>query len=239
MRILALWFSSALLACDAGPALSLDASPPDDAGPADAAPPVDAAALDAAPSQFSCTRVIGHSQTNQWFNAGGAFESLVGGDRWELRWSNGATLEDYRDPASPVWSAPLQSACPAGVAVDRVVYNLGSFTFGDDLQVWTAALDETIVNIRTFHPAVRQIVLQPIIGGPGQALCFVGGEEVLASSQQPIAIEAIALVAGGDVIAGPSPEVRTCADYRDATGHLTTSGARAVGQQLGEHYRAP
>jgi hypothetical protein len=181
--------------------------------------------------------VIGHSQTNQWFHAGGIFESLVDGAGWELLWSNGATLEDYRDPASPVWSVPIESTCANGVPVDRVVYNLGSFAYGDDLGAWSEALASTLDNIRAFHPEVRQILLQPTFGGPGEARCTIGGQPVLSSEQHALADQVIALATTGDVAPGPSPEVRACSDFRDTTGHLTTAGARAGAQQLGEYYR--
>jgi hypothetical protein len=38
------------------------------------------------------------------------------------------------------------------------------------------------------------------------------------------------------VVAGYEPKVRTCADYTDALGHLTPTGAAAVGRAIGEYY---
>ncbi len=39
-----------------------------------------------------------------------------------------------------------------------------------------------------------------------------------------------------DLVAGISPEVSSCADYADNTGHLTTMGRSTVGQAIGSYY---
>ncbi len=225
-----------------------DATVPDAAVASDAAFPIDGSSVDAsadggeapgdggAPETYACTRVIGYSQTSQWFMAEGVFESIVGTDTWELMWSNGATLESYRDPSSPVWSARVRSPCAGGHAPDRVVLNLAGL-YGDDGAAWAAAIDETIANIRTQLPSVRAIVLQPIVGGPMNGPCMLGPEPVQASLSHPHQDAAAAAAAGGDVVVGPSPEVRDCTDYNDALGHLTRVGATGAAETIAAHYR--
>ncbi|MGQ0669846.1 MAG: hypothetical protein ACT4PO_09280, partial [Actinomycetota bacterium] len=90
--------------------------------------------------------------------------------------------------------------------------------------------------IRTKVPGLEQIVLQPVVGGPGGAECEVGGETVRASFNHPFIDEAIARVVGGDVVAGASPEVRTCSDYRDSTGHLENDARGPIGLSIGNFY---
>lgn len=41
-----------------------------------------------------------------------------------------------------------------------------------------------------------------------------------------------------EVVPGFSPEVRACADYADTLGHLTSSGAVAAAQTIGDYYAA-
>jgi hypothetical protein len=201
-----------------------------------AAPSLDASAqMDLAAA--ACTRVIGYSQTSQWYLAAGVFESLVDNGAWELQWTNGATLEEYRQANSEAWRAPVRSPCVGGVAPDRVVFTIAG-QYADDAAAWAAAMGETLANLRALHPTVRTIVLQPIVGGPKNGACTLGGEAVQAAASHPYQDAAIAAAVGGDVVAGPSPEVRSCADYRDALGHLTVDGARAAGETLGAFYRA-
>jgi hypothetical protein len=59
---------------------------------------------------------------------------------------------------------------------------------------------------------------------------------VRASWQHAHIDNAIAMVVGGDVIAGASPEVGACSEYSDGLGHLTGPGAAAAAQLLGQHY---
>ncbi len=62
---------------------------------------------------FSCTRVVGFSQTEQWFTGGG-FEPVAGDAEWELLWEPGSTIEKWADPDFVGWSNPVVSACAAG-----------------------------------------------------------------------------------------------------------------------------
>ncbi len=59
---------------------------------------------------FACTRVVGFSQTEQWFTGGG-FEPVAGDARWELLWESGATIEKWADPGFVGWSNQVVSGC--------------------------------------------------------------------------------------------------------------------------------
>ncbi len=186
---------------------------------------------------FACTLVIGYSQVAEWYQAGGAFESTVEDDRWELLWNGGAGVDRWRDSDYEGWSEPLHSPCSSGSnAPDRVLLSI-SGPYGADETKWADAIAATVAAIRRRYPSVERIVLQPVVGGPGHRDCVVDGDRVRASWQHAHIDHAIAAVVNRvDVVAGMSPEVRSCADYRDALGHLTPDGAAAAGSSIGAHY---
>jgi hypothetical protein len=191
-------------------------------------------------SPFRRTRVIGYSQVGQprggWFVADGIFESLVGDERWELMWAGGAGVDKWRDPGYAGWSRPLVSRCPGDTPVDRVLLSI-SGPYGSDEKSWTEAIDATIENIRDKFPMVRQVILQPVVGGPAGKSCPAPATgagpdrpdtgRVRASWQHAHIVNAIQAVVKArakdpvSCIAGFEPTVRTCDDYADALGHLT------------------
>ncbi|MCI0366446.1 MAG: hypothetical protein L0219_21495, partial [Phycisphaerales bacterium] len=185
-------------------------------------------------SQFECTQVIGFSQTNQWYTAG--FESAVDNSRWQLLWNGGASINLWADPNYEGWSRSLVSPCGQGQgSPDRVLLTI-SGDFQNDPNWWAQQINAVIAVIRSKYPRVRQIILQPVVGGPNNGQCLFNGQVVRASSNHPVIDAAIALVAGGSVMAGLSPEVRSCADYSDATGHLTPAATGPIGASIGQFY---
>jgi len=197
---------------------------------------------------FSCTQVIGYSQVgafNGWFVKDGVFESIVGSDGWQLIWENGATLHDWQRPTYRGWTNTLVSPCATNsLAPDRVLLNLAG-TNETDVAAWVNDINATIDTIMLKLPSVRRIILQSIVGGPVHQVCVASnGQPVRASVSHPYMDEAIALVVAAragtqpEVVAGISPEVRTCADYRDDTGHFTAEGAVAAAELIGNYYAA-
>ncbi|MGQ0668971.1 MAG: hypothetical protein ACT4PO_04755, partial [Actinomycetota bacterium] len=82
-----------------------------------------------------------------------------------------------------------------------------------------------------------EIILQPLVGGPGDAPCLTrNGSIVEASASHPVIDKAIAMVVGPGVVAGVSPEVRTCEDFQDSVGHLERRAAGPIGADIGRHY---
>ncbi|MBI2929470.1 MAG: hypothetical protein HYY24_27720 [Verrucomicrobia bacterium] len=194
---------------------------------------------------FECTHIIGYSQVGLetgWFVKDGIFEALVGSERWQLVWQSGATLEMWQNPDFGGWDNTVVSPCASNAATpDRVLLNLAG-NYGSDEPAWVEAINATIDVIMDKFPSVRRILLQPVVGGPDHALCEVGGDTVRASESHPYMDNAIATVVAArtgtqpEVHAGFSPEVRTCADYVDSTGHFTAEGAAAAAQAIGDYY---
>ncbi len=185
---------------------------------------------------FVCTLVIGFSQTAEWYEAGGVFESVVGDDRWQLKWAGGAGVDRWSDPDDVAWGAEVLSPCAAGSeAPDRIVLSI-SGPFGEDEDAWVGAIKGSVDLIRGRYPSARRIGLVPVVGGPSHRDCTFDGRRVRASWQHLYVDNAIEKVIDADhtgmLFAGPSPEVRTCDDYRDALGHLTEEGAAAVGRMM-------
>jgi hypothetical protein len=67
-------------------------------------------------------------------------------------------------------------------------------------------------------------------------------DSVRASCQQAAIAAAVGRVVAADqsglLAAGTFPEVRTCADFNDAKGHLTGEAAAALGRVIGLRYAA-
>ena len=185
---------------------------------------------------FSCTLVIGFSQTAQWYRASGTFESIVEDDRWQLKWAGGAGVDRWSDPDNRAWDAEVLSACARQAdSPDRIVFSI-SGPFGEDEDAWIDAIERSLELVRQRFPSARSIVLVPVVGGPSHRDCTFEGRRVRASWQHAYIDAAIERVVDADdsglLHAGPSPEVRTCDDYRDALGHLTEEGAAALGSML-------
>jgi hypothetical protein len=221
-------------------ALGLEGREQDQADPSAVAP--------AGERRFRRTRVIGYSQVGSprggWYVAGGVFESIVGDQHWELLWNGGAGVDRWRHADYAGWSRPLISPCPGENPPDRVLLSV-SGPYGDDEKAWAEAITETVAVIRKKIPSVRQIILQPVVGGPGGKPCTPPGStegKVRASWQHSHIASAIGKVvkeqkgSNVEVVAGYAPQVRSCADYTDGLGHLTPEAAEAAGRAIGEYY---
>lgn len=209
---------------------------------------------------FACTQVIGYSQvgTNQgphrgWYVAGaGVFESIAGGERWQLLWRGGAGVDQWQNPDYDGWQREIVSPCAAGAETpDRVLLSV-SGPFGKDEGAWAEAIEATLRTIRQKIPSARQIILQPVVGGPGDEPCSCTERcgdraQVRASWQHRHIRKAIERVVeehasqpnGVEVVAGFSPQVRDCTDYYDGLGHLTPEAAEDVARRIAEYYAQP
>jgi hypothetical protein len=183
------------------------------------------------PSPYACTRVLGFSQTRQWYVSGN-FEAYVPAGNWEAQVQNGVTFDLYTDPNSTVWSVPVYSPCSSG-PLERVVLTVGIKVADGNL---VSKIRTAIDNIRTKWPSVREIVLQPEVGGPQESVCYYNGTPVASTVQHPSVEAAIAQVAGGDVVIGADPHVSDCSMFSDFGGHLYASGYTYVAQLLGNFY---
>ncbi len=193
---------------------------------------------------FRCTEVIGFSQTGSdnplgggWFTEG-RFEQQPGidDDRWQLRWLSGSGMTFWADPDFRGWKdSRVFSRCAEG-PVDRVVFQITDRF--RTVEEWAAAIDSLVGTLRSKFPTAR-IDLIPIVGGPNDGQCQSSDGGVVHATQiHPLIDQAIPLVAGDDVAAGPSPEVAQCEQFRDKPGHLTPDGARFAAAQLAAAYGA-
>ena len=120
----------------------------------------------------------------------------------------------------------------------------------DDLNDWIIDIKTVISVIKSKYSNARQIVLQPVIGGPNHSLCpspastpadlLARYPNVRASVNHPIvdqAIDSIVAELGAQSVAkGFSPLVRGCSDYADYMGHLTNPGYTAAAATIGNYY---
>jgi hypothetical protein len=190
---------------------------------------------------FTCTELVGFSQTGSWSSTP-AFTSQIPDGAWQTRIQSGGNIDVWKNRTEPGWFVAPGSPCTAfSTTPDRVVLTITRLVYDNSVASWVQGIRDTIATIRWRHPQVREIVLQPVVGGPNHAICphpddpFRG---VRAAYNHPFIDLAIAEVVRLEpgVSAGPSPEVLACNRYRDRAGHLTPSGATEVGADIGAFY---
>jgi hypothetical protein len=197
-----------------------------------------ASSLSVAPAMaqatFTCTEVIGFSQTTGWYQ-GGFISSIPDSGNWQLRWYSGGSVDLWADPNFGGWSpSALVSRCSQGSSTpDRVVMNV-SGDYNADPNWWARQTHQVIQNIQARYPWIRSIALQPVIGGPGGSLCPTSDPAasqpwVRATYNFAYIKQGLAMNTGGQVVFGASVEVRSCADYLDWAGHMVPDGYAAAG----------
>lgn len=195
---------------------------------------------------YDCTMVIGYSQCGRipdgWYVAGtdsiSDFEQVVDNDKWQLLWGGGGGVDKWMDPDYQAWNNAIISPCSKNSnSPDRILLSV-SGPHGTDITKWVIDIDSTISTIRSKYPSVKEIILQPVVGGPSHQTCFNGVDSVRASWQHVYIDSAIAIVAANDtdVSAGCSPEVQACSDYTDAKGHLDSIAAAVIGTNIAACY---
>lgn len=191
---------------------------------------------------YDCTMVIGYSQCGRipggWYVAGkdsiSDFEQAVDNDKWELLWAGGGGVDKWKDPDYSGWNNAIISPCSSNSnSPDRILLSV-SGPHGTDITTWVNDIDSTVSVIRFKYPAAKEIILQPVVGGPSHQTCFNGVDSVRASWQHAYIDSAIAIVAAKDPDLSPgcSPEVLTCSDYTDSKGHLDSIAAAIIGSNI-------
>ena len=244
------WFAGNWRARDISIWSSNASSTPPAPMPAPTATPPPAATSPAVPTTtspggtFSCTQFIGYSQTSNWFSG---LESVVPSGSYQLLWNGGGAMRLWADPNYSGWSNSIQSPCTSSSsAPDRIVlditndgYLTSGATGGDPVGHMENIIRNAISTVRARYPSVEQIVLQPIVGGPSHNTCPWSGAEqgvVRATYNHPIIHQAAMRAVGGDVVFGPDNAVRTCTDYADSIGHLTSGSQGPIGQSMGSFF---
>jgi hypothetical protein len=233
------------------------------------------------PPGFICTMVMGYSQVGLtgnggWYGEGWYvapnntydFENIVNDGNWQLLWDSGHGLDKWQNTSSSGWQAwnnksfpYFSSPCNENSSdPDRILLSITG-PYGSDENLWRTNLEATIKTIILQIPSVRQIILEPVVGGPDHQTCpcnadpnaIMGcdcdtcdGTTVRASWQHEIIDSVINEIVsdyqsgiynpGSEIVVGYSPEVRTCSDYFDGIGHLTTEGAGAVGVSIAQFH---
>jgi len=186
---------------------------------------------------FTCTEVVGFSQTAQWSLEVPDFQSAVGDDAWQVRWVPGGAIYFWADPSFSGWDGTAESPCANGAdGPDRIVLTITSQDYESDASTFVPWIQDAVDAAESRYPSVTQVVLQPVIGGPGDGSCDQAGTQVRATHNHPLIDAAIAQVVGGEIVAGPSPEVRTCNDYVDNVGHLVDSARGPIGLTIADAY---
>ena len=195
-----------------------------------------------AASSFSCTEVLGFSQSMEWFGGfslaatrGGVpvLQSGVFLPAWQGRFQFGAAVELWRDADYEGWEGRFRnpSRCDRAT-VDRVLFNVSGAA--RDLEAWVDDVAAVVEVIRDKYPLARQVVLQPVVGAQPQEC-----QEVRAAQNHPTIVEAIdrvALASDGSIVAGLAPKVTDCGQFSDRLGHLSAAGALSVKESLVEYY---
>jgi hypothetical protein len=195
-----------------------------------------------AAASYTCLQVIGFSQTANYYSEAPDFEKEVEDSRWQLLWNNGASVNQWMNPNYAGWSRPLFSPCAKNSETpDRVLLHI-SGSSGEDVSAWVQDISKAISTIRQKVPSARQIILQPVIGGPnGQQCPLPSGGFVRASVQHPYIVRAIEEVAAssasGNIVAGMKPQVRSCEDYMPDIGHLAPAAKGPMGKVIGAFYK--
>jgi hypothetical protein len=194
-----------------------------------------------AQASFVCTEVLGFSQSMQWFmprathrEAGKASQLPVDPflPGWQGRFTFGASVELWADPEYRGWEGMHRSAahCERG-QVDRVVFNVSGAP--RSAEEWARGVATVAEIIRSRYPAVREIVMQPVVGADsGQC------PGVRAALNQPFIVAGIrqAAISGSLIKPGPAPKVSTCSQFSDSLGHLTEEGAKYIRGWLRSYY---
>jgi hypothetical protein len=184
----------------------------------------------------TCTEVIGFSQTDQWYEAG-FISGVPDAGAWQIRWTDGASIDRWADTTDSVWDLRnLVSHCrQSSSAPDLVVLNV-SGDYHAEPTWWTQQTARAIANVRAKYPGLRQIALQPVVGGPSGTVCGSRTDNVRASFNYPYIKQGIQALLGDAVVLGASPEVRSCNDYTDNIGHLHDSARQYVGAAVAQFY---
>jgi hypothetical protein len=206
-----------------------------------------------APTDYKCTRVVGASQANEWFEheEGGMslFESLVGNDKWELKAQGGAQTWKWEDPNQAIWGddaggIPIISSCAGNIPPDRITAYHVCYQY-ENREAWDKGLAAFIANIKAKYPTVKRIDL--FTGNrcnADMANCAVGPEVTPHKNTCfviPFIDEAFAAAAAanpGLVFVGPKFEF-PCADFVDgAGGHLKLGPPQAAAaRKYADYYK--
>ena len=198
------------------------------AAPAAAAPASRGAAT------FTCTQVLGFSQTRNWFRA---FQIDLGNSRYQLLQSTNGGLR-WQDPNFSGWDNPLISACTQGSRdPDRIIDNISWRQDVTDVAFYVREIRDEVATLRALFPDA-DIVLQAVIGGPNDSTCSGVHTAIVHPAVEAAIAQVVATDPGVSAPVGPeAPEVARCSYFRDDIGHLIDEQKDPMGRSIASFYR--
>jgi hypothetical protein len=185
---------------------------------------------------FTCNQVTGVLLTSEWYNAG--FENGVDNARWQIKWMEHGYIDEWANPQSTFWSAPVTSACASGTtSPDRVVLTVISWTITAEAD-WESNITAAVNNLKAKYPALKRVDLLTVIRGPGNMACGApaAGETIVMPPEEDAALAAVAAKFPGFVFVGPKFEGPNCAAFSGGGPHLTTAGNMAVARTVSAYF---
>lgn len=185
---------------------------------------------------YKTTQTVGPHTVSLWSSAGALLGQGRTSDETASGWQQ-ATLN------SPVALTPgvtyVASYHTVGYVATQYYFNVAL-----DPAWWARATTAAINYIRnSYDPAALVIYVQPVVGGPSGAMCGDGSNSptswVRASYNFAAIKTGLQSILRSDVVLGADPQVRTCSDYLDTTGHLDPTAAQAIGQAIAAFYSQP
>lgn len=178
---------------------------------------------------FACNQVTGGKLTEEWFIAG--FEKVVDNARWQVKWREDGYVEEWANPQSAFWNAPVDSACSGGstTSPDRVVFGAVTWKYKTQAE-FRSAITQAVNTFKSKYPNLRRIDLVTQIRGPNNMNCPTPptpGEPIAVPAIQDAAMDEVAAAFPGFVFVGPKVQAQACADFVGGGPHLTAAGNAA------------
>jgi hypothetical protein len=179
---------------------------------------------------------LGPNVASQWFLAG--FENIVNDPRWQAKFQHEAYVDQWANPSSTFWNAPIASSCAQNSSSpDRIVFTVLSWNVWTQQQ-WETEITTALNTVRSKYPNVKRIDLMTPVRSPGNRACAppVAGQ----SAQMPAALDAaIVAVAGrspGSVFVSPKFEAPDCTVFIGAGPDMTASGSATMAKIVGGYF---
>lgn len=188
---------------------------------------------------FVCNQVTGGKLTEEWFIAG--FEKAVDNARWQVKWREDGYVQEWANPQSAFWNAPVDSACSSGTtSPDRVVFGAVTWKYKTQAEFRTA-LTQAVSTFKAKYPNLRRIDMVTQIRGPNNMNCPtppIAGEPIAVPAIQDAAMDEVAAAFPGFVFVGPKVEAKACSDFVGGGPHLTAAGNMANVGPLAAYFAA-
>lgn len=181
---------------------------------------------------FQCTEFVGVSVTADWFRAG--FKKFVGSTgKFQLRAQEHAFVELWGNVKSPLWTMNVESPCTKKAKPDRVIFFAVNWDFKSS-EEWETSLLAAVKAIKERHYSVEKIEILTMLRGPKNRSC--GDEKTVVSSLVDNAIDAVATIHRGLVVAGPKLEAPSCDVFLKGGPHFSETGKGQVAELYANYY---